>query len=72
MADKKVKPVEVETLRQNLRKYWLSVDDMEDEFGTDAAYQIEIVFAWLQSEEGEPKRISTNSLISSKNISKNS
>lgn len=53
MADKKVAPKEVEKLKEDVRKFWLSVDDIEDEFGTDAAYQIEIVFDWLQKEEKE-------------------
>jgi len=51
MADKKVVPEEVEKLKEAVRKYWLQVDDIEDEFGTDAAHQIEIVFDWLQNEE---------------------
>ena len=53
MADRNVRPIEVEKLREDVRKYWLDVDDVEDEFGTDAAYQIEIVFDWLQQEEKE-------------------
>lgn len=53
MADKKVVPEEVEKLKEDVRKYWLSVDEIEDDFGTDAAYQIEIVFDWLQQEEKE-------------------
>lgn len=51
MADKKVVPEEVEKLKEDVKKYWLQVDDIEDDFGTDAAYQIEIVFDWLQKEE---------------------
>ncbi|NNE77165.1 MAG: hypothetical protein HKN31_08840 [Pricia sp.] len=53
MADKKVVPEEVEKLNEDVRKYWLSVDDIEDEFGSDAAYQIEIVFDWLMDREEE-------------------
>ncbi|KKL73360.1 hypothetical protein LCGC14_2075700 [marine sediment metagenome] len=53
MADKKVVPKEVEKLKEDVRKYWLEVDAIEDEFGSDAAYQIEIVFDWLQNEEEE-------------------
>lgn len=53
MADKKVVQEEVKKLKEDVRKYWLSVDDIEDEFGTDAAFQIEIVFDWLQNEELE-------------------
>jgi hypothetical protein len=51
MADKIVRPVEVEKLRENLKRHWIEIDDVEDEFGSDAAYQIEIVFSWLQDEE---------------------
>lgn len=51
MADNNVRPSEIMALRENVRKHWLSVDAIEDEFGTDAAYQIEIVFDWLQQEE---------------------
>jgi len=53
MADKKIVPEEVEKLKEDVRKYWLQVDEIEDDFGTDAAYQIEIVFDWLQKEEKE-------------------
>jgi hypothetical protein len=30
-----------------VRDHWLNVDDIEDEYGTDAAFQIETVFDWL-------------------------
>lgn len=53
MADKNVRPVEIQKLREDVQKYWLSVDTAEDDYGTDAAYQIEIVFDWLQQEEKE-------------------
>ena len=53
MADNSVRPVEVSKLRQDVKRYWLDVDDIEDDFGTDAAYQIEIVFDWLQEEQEE-------------------
>lgn len=51
MADKNVRPKEESRLQQDVRKYWLEMDDLNDEFGTDAAYQIEIVFDWLKNEE---------------------
>ncbi|MFS4491276.1 hypothetical protein [Maribacter sp. 2308TA10-17] len=53
MADKNVRPIEIERLKEDVQKYWLPVDAIEDEFGTDAGYQIEIVFDWLQQEEKE-------------------
>ncbi len=51
MTDKKVRPVEVNRLRKYVRQHWLDLDDFEDEFETDSAYQIEIVFDWLENEE---------------------
>ncbi len=51
IADKNVRPVETKRLRKYVRQHWLNVDDFEDEFHTDAAYQIEIVFDWLEGEE---------------------
>jgi hypothetical protein len=53
MADKNVRPKEVTALQEAVRKQWLDVDEAEDEFGTDAAYQIQIVFDWLQNEESD-------------------
>ncbi|MBO0331905.1 hypothetical protein [[Muricauda] lutisoli] len=51
MADNNVRPKEVKRLREYVRQHWLDVDKFEDEFHTDAAYQIEIVFDWLEGEE---------------------
>ena len=51
MVDDNVRPAEVKRLRKYVRQHWLSVDDFEDEFHTDAAYLIEIVFDWLEGEE---------------------
>ncbi|WP_339714104.1 hypothetical protein [uncultured Kriegella sp.] len=53
IADKVVRPIEVAELNKNVHTFWLSVDGAEDEYGTDAAYQIAIVFDWLQQEEKE-------------------
>lgn len=51
MTDGTVRPSEVKRLRKYVRQHWLDMDGMEDEFGTDSAFQIEIVFDWLQNEE---------------------
>ncbi|GGW29440.1 hypothetical protein [Arenibacter certesii] len=53
MADKKVMPKEIASLRKDVKKYWLSSDHEVDEYGTDAAFQIEIVFDWLHEQEAE-------------------
>ncbi len=45
--DRVVKEEEINVLKQIVRKEWLSLDNFEDEFGNDTAYQMEIVFDWL-------------------------
>jgi len=50
-SDGNVRPVEFEKLKSIIKKQWLEVDNLEDTFGTDAAYQIEIVFDWLNEDE---------------------
>ncbi|WP_298477061.1 hypothetical protein [uncultured Maribacter sp.] len=53
MADKQVNSHEVQKLKEDVRKYWVPLDNTEDAYGTDAAFQIEIVFDWLHLEEKE-------------------
>lgn len=46
-ADKVIRKEEIDTLRAVVRSEWLNLDQTFDEFGTDSAYQIEIVFDWF-------------------------
>ncbi|WP_299255417.1 hypothetical protein [uncultured Aquimarina sp.] len=46
-SDKIVRESEYATLKNLVKSAWLAVDDLEDEFGADAAFQIEIIFDWL-------------------------
>jgi hypothetical protein len=46
-ADNKVHAEEVNKLKEHVRINWLQIDKVVDEFGTDAAFQIEIVFDLL-------------------------
>ncbi len=50
-SDKVVRASEYESLRKIVKKEWLKLDEIEDQFGVDAAYQIEIVFDWLDYQE---------------------
>ena len=50
-SDKIVRIIEHERLKEFVKNQWLNVDLIEDTFGTDAAYHIEIVFDWLNQEE---------------------
>lgn len=49
--DNTIHNAEIQKLKEHVKKVWLHVDDLEDDFGTDAAYQIDIVFDWLMKEE---------------------
>jgi hypothetical protein len=50
-SDKVVKKEEIETLKNIVEQEWVSIDDYQDEFGTDTAYQIEIIFDWLEANQ---------------------
>lgn len=49
-SDKVVRESEYNSLRKIVKSKWLQVDDIVDEFGADAAFQIEIVFDWMDYE----------------------
>lgn len=46
-VDKKVERAETAALKKWVRKEWTDLEDSTDEFGEDAAFQIETVFDWL-------------------------
>ncbi|NVK64916.1 MAG: hypothetical protein HWE22_10035 [Flavobacteriales bacterium] len=50
-ADNHVHEKEVATLKQIVKDLWLDVEDATDEFSSDAAFQIEIVFDYLLENE---------------------
>ncbi len=54
-ADGIVRKEEVDSLKEIVRKEWLAQDDYLDEFGTDAAFQIEIIFDWLDANKPDPQ-----------------
>lgn len=49
-SDKVVRESEYKSLRKIVKSKWLQVDDIVDEFGADAAFQIEIIFDWMDYE----------------------
>lgn len=50
-SDGNVRDLEFDKLKGCVKKQWLDIDELEDTFGTDAAYQIEVVFDWLNNVE---------------------
>ena len=52
-SDKVVRESEYKMLSQLVEKKWKQQDEYTDQFGTDAAYQIAIVFEWFDYERME-------------------
>lgn len=50
-ADNSIQQKETEKLKEIVRKEWLQMDETEDNFGSDSAFQIETVFDWLQERQ---------------------
>lgn len=66
-ADKEVRDEEFDKLKAVVKKQWLDVDELEDDYHTDAAYQIEIIFDWLNEEENLDAKACYNTFINYKN-----
>jgi hypothetical protein len=52
-ADKVVRKSEYQSLKDMVQSDWKDLDDLQDDYGVDAAYQLEIVFDWLDYESLE-------------------
>ncbi len=69
-ADNHVNEAEIKKLNDIVKKEWLSLDGLEDPFGTDAAYQIEVVFDWLYNDEKLNTKQCYDDFVSYKNDQK--
>ncbi|MGK6352278.1 hypothetical protein [Parapedobacter sp. DT-150] len=49
-ADREITAEEIGTLKKEVKDKWLTFDESTDEFDSDAAFQVEAVFDWLQEE----------------------
>ncbi|HLV14272.1 MAG TPA: hypothetical protein VKY41_03755 [Xanthomarina sp.] len=67
VADGMVEVSEVNKLKEIVKKDWLLVDKTEDAFQTDAAYQIEVVFDWLHSQNNLNSDSLFNEFVTYKN-----
>ena len=50
-SDRVVRKAEYEALAKIVEDEWKKMDDYEDKFGTNAAYQMAIVFEWFDYEQ---------------------
>jgi hypothetical protein len=49
-ADDIVEEIEFNVLKETIKNKWTKIDTVNDNFHSDAAYQIETVFDWLNNE----------------------
>ena len=66
-ADKQVREEEFDRLKELVKKYWLDIDSIEDAYNIDAAYQIEIIFDWLDKQENLDSKGCYNAFVNYKN-----
>ncbi len=52
-SDKVVQAEEIKTLKELVQKKWVPIESLTDEYGTDEAFKIEMIFDWL--EENSPE-----------------
>ena len=52
-SDKVVRAEEIKTLKDLVKEKWVPIDNTADEYGTDEAFKIEMIFDWL--EENSPE-----------------
>ncbi len=56
-VDGTVRKEEIAQLNEIVQKEWVPIETTLNEFGDDAAYQIEIVFDWLIEEDGNTGKV---------------
>ena len=56
-VDGTVRKEEIAQLNEIVQKEWVPIETNLNEFGDDAAYQIEIVFDWLIEEDGNTGKV---------------
>lgn len=69
-SDKKVRKSEFNKLKDIVETQWLDADSTKDHFDEDAAYQIEIIFDWLNSQENLDAQSCYNEFVNYKNEQK--
>jgi len=65
-VDRQVRGEEFDKLKELVKKQWLDVDIIEDAYNTDAAYQIEIIFDWLNEKENLNAKACYNAFVNYK------
>ncbi|GAA4269937.1 hypothetical protein [Hyunsoonleella aestuarii] len=69
-SDNSVRKIEFDKLKELIIAQWLDLDSIEDNYYEDAAYQIEIVFDWLNSQKFLDATSCYNDFVNYKNEQK--
>lgn len=69
-ADSNVQNAEFDKLKEIVKSRWLEIDSLEDIYSSDAAYQIEIVFDWLNCQENLNIKACFDAFVNYKNKQK--
>ncbi|GAA4810230.1 hypothetical protein [Litoribaculum gwangyangense] len=69
-SDNVVRKIEFNKLKEVVKTQWLNIDAITDEYDEDAAYQIEIVFDWLNNQNNLDVRSCYNDFVNYKNEQK--
>lgn len=56
-ADSNVHDKEIKALKKAIREDWVPIEKSTNDFGMDAAYQIEIVFDWMLEDKHRPETL---------------
>ncbi len=56
-VDNTVRPEEIAELKKIIQREWIPLESSFDQFGSDSAYQIEIVFDWLTENQWDYDQI---------------
>ena len=66
-ADNVVEEIEFNVLKETVKNKWTKIDPIDDDFHSDAAYQIETVFDWLNNEGFSNSETCYNEFLEFKN-----
>lgn len=55
-VDNTIRPEEISQLKKIIQREWIPLESSFDQFGSDSAYQIEIVLDWLAENEWDYDR----------------
>tara|TARA_R110000868_G_scaffold342697_2_gene603597 strand:+ start:3512 stop:3925 length:414 start_codon:yes stop_codon:yes gene_type:complete len=69
-ADNRVHAIELNKLKELVKTHWLTLNPAEAVYSKDAAYQMEIMFSWLNTQETVDAKTCFDDFVNYKNNEK--